>query len=59
MNGALYHICSITVAAKQALKSKEMISYTPLEFEGDVTFQFLPQKKWLGKKGYTALDRIR
>lgn len=50
----MYQICSITAAAKKALKEKSALSYTPLKYENRIEFQFLEEKKLFGKKNYKA-----
>lgn len=50
MNGQMYQICCIAAAAKMALKTKAEISYKPMSYEREVTFQFLPAWKWFSAK---------
>jgi len=52
MNGEMYQICCITVAAKNALKTKSKILYIPLKYEDKIEFHFLPEKGH--KKNYKA-----
>ena len=47
MNGQMYQICCIAAAAKKSLKAKSALSYTPLEYENKIEFQFLPERKLL------------
>lgn len=50
----MYQVCCITAAAKKALKEKSALSYTPLEYEKGIEFQFLPEKKLFSTKKYKA-----
>ena len=52
MNGEMYQICCITAAAKNALKAKSKILYTPLKYENKIEFHFLPEEGY--KKTYKA-----
>ena len=47
MNGELYQICCIVVAAKTALKNKSKIRFTPLKYENRIEFRCLAKD---GKK---------
>lgn len=44
VNGELYQIACITAAAKHAMQSHTDIAYAPLTYEGEIVFQFLPEK---------------
>lgn len=54
MNGQMFQIASIVAAGKKALQSSEQIRYSPLEYENKIEFAFLPKKKSLREKQYTA-----
>lgn len=54
MNGEMYQVCCIAAAAKKALKENSTLSYTPLKYENEIEFQFLPEKKLFGTKKYKA-----
>ena len=56
MNGQMFQICYIAAAAKKALKDKSSLSYTPLKYENRIEFQFLPERKLLGKKIHKVED---
>ena len=56
MNGQMYQICYIAAAAKKALKDKSSLLYTPLKYENRIEFQFLPERKLLGKKTHKVED---
>ena len=56
MNGQMHQICSIVAASKNALQSGDRIKYIPASYENTITFSFLPEKKLLGIKRYTAPD---
>lgn len=45
MNGELYQICCLALAAKKALKEGSTISYVPDKYIKRIEFQFLPEKK--------------
>jgi len=53
MNGELYQICSIAVAAKNALKNKRDIMYTPMKYENKTEFKFCKKNSFFLKR-YTA-----
>jgi hypothetical protein len=50
----MYQICCIAAAVKKALQTKSAISYTPLEYEGIIEFQFLPEKKRFATDNHRA-----
>lgn len=50
----MYQICTITAAAKKALKEKSSLSYTPLKYENRIEFQFLLEQKLFSTKKYIA-----
>lgn len=54
MNGEMYQICCITVAAKKALLDGTDIQYTPQEYVFKTEFRFLPEKKLFQQKTFTA-----
>lgn len=56
MNGQMYQICSIVAASKKAIQDNVPIKYIPLKYENSISFSFLPQKRLLDTKKYTAPD---
>lgn len=44
MNGETYNACSIVIAVKNALKSREDIQYKPVKYEKTIEFDCLPEK---------------
>ncbi|WP_199906425.1 hypothetical protein [Campylobacter concisus] len=41
MNGEMFNICAIIVAAKQAIKSNSSILYNGTNYENSINFHFL------------------
>lgn len=56
MNGQLYQVCSIAVAAKNALKNKTCLDYNPLKYEDRTEFQCLTKRNLIGIKPYKAAN---
>jgi len=54
MNGELFQICSIVAATKNALKTRNEITYGQVKYENKIEFQFIPQKKLLIKYVFKA-----
>lgn len=54
MNGQMYQIAKIVVAAKKAMQTNAQIQYELVMGENSVQFQFLPEKWLLGTRSYTA-----
>ena len=42
MNGQMYQVCCIVVAAKSALQKHKALVFTPMRYENKTEFQFLP-----------------
>lgn len=59
MNGELYQMCCIAVAAKKALKINSIPLYNPLKYESKLEFDFLPIEGESGLKYYTAKNIIK
>jgi hypothetical protein len=55
MNGEFYQICCIVAAAKNALKSKSKIRFTPLKYENRIEFRCLAKD---GKKRPYKADNV-
>lgn len=54
MNGEMYQIASIVAAGKTALQTDQPIEFTPLKNMENTRFIFLPRKKFLRTKRYSA-----
>lgn len=54
MNGAVYQICCITAAAREALKKGTGLEYVPDKYLNEIKFCFLPGKVRKGKTVKTA-----
>lgn len=54
MNGQMFQIATLVVAAKKAMQTADQIQYTPLMGESSIEFRFLPEKWFIGTRSYTA-----